>query len=107
MMKSTCGIEGGAGGGGRAWTVSTEFIEWAGRAWHGQDDGDGYCDHDDYDEDDLDDHDNGDEFTWPRDLGSVAEHRCDGGNIVLNWYSYSGSENWFIFHRTFGLYFKY
>ena len=31
--------------------------------------------------------------TWPRDLGSVAELRCDGGNILLNWYSYSGSEN--------------
>ena len=39
-----------------------------------------------------------DEFTWPRDLGSVAEFRCDGGNIVLNWYSYSGSEKSLIIH---------
>ena len=64
-------------------------------------------DHDDHDNDDTVDDDD-DEFTWPRDLGSVAEHRCDGGNIVLNWYSYSGSENWFIFHTPvlkIGLYF--
>ena len=62
--------------------------------------------HDDHGNDDVGDDD--DEFTCPRDLGSVAEHRCVGGNIFLNWYSYSGSENWFIFHTPvlkIGLYF--